>query len=994
MFGRIKQIVWGALWGTLIATQALGQTATLLPNARQQFFTPQGIPAAAGTVDFYIPSTTTRKTTWNTSTESVGTQNPNPVLLDSGGMATIYGDGAYRQVVKDSSGNTIWDAVTASTGGGSPTPGPTVGDGNIVGTILPWAGLVAPPNYVFAYGQAISRTTYPLFTSTVTIVANLICTSGLNVLSGIADTSQIRIGAPVEASCVAPGTTVTAVASTSVTVSNNASLSTAISATFFPYGNGDGSTTLNVPDLRGQTLAGRNNMGGTGVSTLTSTYFGTSPNALGAAGGAQSYAFLQSNLPNTTINPTFTGTPTGTLTSNEANVLFSSGGVDASGTGGVTWGQGHVTIPTFTPAGTIAFPLNGGVTQTQFSLIQPTTTMNYVIKVMPDTSTTVASGVASLGGMTGVIACGTGVVCGSQTISVQPGIPLGSAPVRPVVHPSSGNLVGTGCIAGEAHTIWWVDQNLCSAADVWQITSSDPSAAFSLIIGGSVTTGDAISLTITMGSGNCSGAGCTVIATAVGGDTLTTLAGKLACAIANNSSLFNLNGGSCAGGAVSPAVVGGVTGGYGGGNPVGFVVINGVGLAFDFNSNISLKVTSSVSGSATETVTIANTTCGTRCSYALDNNPAFQMVRNAGIAPQPASVLNAIYSIGGTSACPTSTCVNYGAITSWVGNSTAGSIQSAWLLQTPNTSGTMAGGWWFGQGLYANAGGAPFSGSAVADLGIGTINLPTQTQVAGAGIYFNNTDSIKSAPGSSQFAFNTSNAVVFSGGLGVGLNAVPTGSTFTSGLGAFVSGTQTPTTGSGWSLQGGTTPVLAAKNYATAAWLATSLQVLSIDFQPSGSATSGATLSANQFAPDATNATTLGAASLRWSTVYGVNFDATGSMLSSSPTAGVGYKTGAGGAVTQTGSRTTGVTLNTDTGAITLFAAAPAVGTWVSFTVTDSAVAAADVPHVAFKSGTNTYIGHVTAVAAGSFQISFTSIVGTSSDSPVINFAIMKGSAN
>lgn len=118
------------------------------------------------------------------------------------------------------------------------------------------------------------------------------------------------------------------------------------------------------------------------------------------------------------------------------------------------------------------------------------------------------------------------------------------------------------------------------------------------------------------------------------------------------------------------------------------------------------------------------------------------------------------------------------------------------------------------------------------------------------------------------------------------------------------------------------------------------------------------------------------------------------SIKSINSTAGIGYATGAGGAVTQITSRTTGVTLNTVSGAITLFAAAPAVGTWVSFTVTDSAVAATDVVKVAFKSGTNTYIGHVTAVAAGSFQISFTSIVGTASDSPVINFAVIKAVAS
>lgn len=120
---------------------------------------------------------------------------------------------------------------------------------------------------------------------------------------------------------------------------------------------------------------------------------------------------------------------------------------------------------------------------------------------------------------------------------------------------------------------------------------------------------------------------------------------------------------------------------------------------------------------------------------------------------------------------------------------------------------------------------------------------------------------------------------------------------------------------------------------------------------------------------------------------------ATASIKSMGSTQGIGYATGAGGAVTQLTSRTTGVTINKVCGAITLFAAAPAVGAWVSFTVTNSAVAATDVPRVAVKSGTNTYIAQVTAVAAGSFQISFASILGTASDSPVLNFDIGKAVA-
>lgn len=414
----------GITLGTVLAglttlTGAFGQSATLLPNAVQTFVDNNGKPLANGNVFFYVPSTTTPKTTWVGSNES-GTAQPNPVPLGISGRpaSPIYGDGIYRQIVQDQFNNVIWDALTASTGNGSgPTPpSPTIGDGNIVGTILPWAGLVAPPNYVFAYGQAISRATYTLYTSTVTIITNLICTSGLNVLSGIADTSQIRIGAPVEATCIPPGTTVTAVASNSVTVSANASISTATSAQFFPYGNGDGSTTLNVPDFRGRTLAGRDNMGGTSAGTLTQTYYGanTSPDALGSAGGAQSsnFALMLANLP--------PYTPAGTITNGAITISSVNGLVTGSAisTGGGSLTPGGI-IPTATQAASTFLGTAQGGTSTPIvtPLVQPTVTMNYVIKVLPDTSTTVATGVAALGGMTGIIACGANVTCGSQTIS-------------------------------------------------------------------------------------------------------------------------------------------------------------------------------------------------------------------------------------------------------------------------------------------------------------------------------------------------------------------------------------------------------------------------------------------------------------------------------------------------------------------------------------------------------------------------------------------------
>jgi hypothetical protein len=110
---------------------------------------------------------------------------------------------------------------------------------------------------------------------------------------------------------------------------------------------------------------------------------------------------------------------------------------------------------------------------------------------------------------------------------------------------------------------------------------------------------------------------------------------------------------------------------------------------------------------------------------------------------------------------------------------------------------------------------------------------------------------------------------------------------------------------------------------------------------------------------------------------------------SSSNIAGMGYVTGAGGAVTQATSRTTGVTINTPTGAITLVSAAGSTS-WQSFTVTNASVAATDTVIVSQKSGTDLYQIFVTNVAAGSFRITFATTGGTTTEQPLFNFAVIK----
>lgn len=118
-------------------------------------------------------------------------------------------------------------------------------------------------------------------------------------------------------------------------------------------------------------------------------------------------------------------------------------------------------------------------------------------------------------------------------------------------------------------------------------------------------------------------------------------------------------------------------------------------------------------------------------------------------------------------------------------------------------------------------------------------------------------------------------------------------------------------------------------------------------------------------------------------------------------TQGLGYSAGAGGAVTQLTSRTTGVTLNQICGEITLFAGSLAGHEADEFTLTNSEIGANDVVIVNIKSGAAAgtrkyYTIGVTSVSAGSCTISIGnndngSLPATGTDTLVLSFAVIKG---
>ena len=101
------------------------------------------------------------------------------------------------------------------------------------GAVSPYAGTAEPTGWLFARGQAVSRTTY-------------------------------------------------------------AALFAAIGTT---YGAGDGSTTFTLPDLRGRVVAGQDDMGGTSANRLTGLSGGVDGDVLGAAGGAETHTLTEAQMP-------------------------------------------------------------------------------------------------------------------------------------------------------------------------------------------------------------------------------------------------------------------------------------------------------------------------------------------------------------------------------------------------------------------------------------------------------------------------------------------------------------------------------------------------------------------------------------------------------------------------------------------------------------------------------------------------------------------------
>jgi hypothetical protein len=125
----------------------------------------------------------------------------------------------------------------------------------------------------------------------------------------------------------------------------------------------------------------------------------------------------------------------------------------------------------------------------------------------------------------------------------------------------------------------------------------------------------------------------------------------------------------------------------------------------------------------------------------------------------------------------------------------------------------------------------------------------------------------------------------------------------------------------------------------------------------------------------------------------GGNIVSNNAIVSSYSKGGIGYSTGAGSTVTQTGSKSDPVSLNNVCGRITTHTATLNAGAEVSFTFNNAEIEATDVVVVSIASGATAgaYNVQVDAVATNSCRISISNLsAGNLSEALVLNYVVIR----
>lgn len=98
------------------------------------------------------------------------------------------------------------------------------------------------------------------------------------------------------------------------------------------YGAGNGATTFNLPDCRGRSMAGKDNMNGSDAARLTSAGSGVDGDTLGSTGGADDVTLTANQMP--VLSGTLASTGAHTHSLNNGNNLIASGGTPVRAIGG------------------------------------------------------------------------------------------------------------------------------------------------------------------------------------------------------------------------------------------------------------------------------------------------------------------------------------------------------------------------------------------------------------------------------------------------------------------------------------------------------------------------------------------------------------------------------------------------------------------------------------------------------------------------------------
>jgi hypothetical protein len=241
-----------------------------------------------------------------------------------------------------------------------------------------------PTGYVYGYGQAISRASFPGYLATASKAVTATRTSGNATLTSVSDTSQFGAGMPIEGSGIAAGCTIVSVTSNTI-VTNSTSCVTANGATTVTvfltgYGTAGTSSTVGVFNCAGVMLAGRTNLSGTDNANITTSGVSIDGTAVNATGGAQTVTLAQTALPNATLTATGTISTGGGLT-----IGLPSGATSIATRGDLasfsSYPVGQYSLTTFTGGATSS--LNGGVTQTAVNKMPPTRIADCIVRVSP-----------------------------------------------------------------------------------------------------------------------------------------------------------------------------------------------------------------------------------------------------------------------------------------------------------------------------------------------------------------------------------------------------------------------------------------------------------------------------------------------------------------------------------------------------------------------------------------------------------------------------------